>query len=313
MIRGLRFTDVPLQLLPGRLPGQDLATAHEEIATTSHRLSPLELARWSVAPAKNERHFAADRHGRLEALAILRPRRGPRAWEVAHLFAVSDGDQAVADLLERTVGFVASQRGERLFIRVRSGSPIQQVAERSGFRSAGTEDVYSLPHAMTGDLQTSGLDMRPPLSADTYGMFRLYNATFPPMARAAIGLTLDQWLDSGECGLSNTREYVWERQGGIGGWVRLIQRGRSVAIDALLHPDEDARTASFVSYVARLAWGHRRPTWIVPTHQTAVARELKGRGWQHARSYVVLARTVATPVADLAFAPGRARAPGGMS
>ena len=300
MIRGLRLTDVPLQLLSGRLPGEDLATTHDEITRAKHHLRPIELARWSVAPSRNERHFAVTRHGRLDALSVLRLRHGPRAWEVAHLFAGRGVDEAVADLLERAVAYVASRRGERLFLRVAHRSPIQQIAETAGFRVVVAEKVYTLAHPMAGDLHTLGMDVRPPLPADRYGIFRLYNAAYAPEARAAIGLTLDQWQDSLESG-SGMREYVWEHQGSIRGWVRLDQRGSSVVVDALIHPDEGNQAAAFVSYVAQLAWGHRSPTWIVPAQQAALVEALESRGWQHSRAYVVLARTVATPIREVAF------------
>jgi hypothetical protein len=306
MIRDLRLTDVPLQLLPGRLAGEDLAVTHDEIARARHRLSPLEIARWSVAPAKHERHLAATRHGRLEALAVLRPRRGPRAWEVAHLFAAHDGEQAVVDLLERSVGYVASQRGERLFVRVLEQSPMQRNAENAGFRAAYVEEVYSLPHPMVGDLHNVGMNIRPPLPVDGYGIFRLYNAALPATARAAIGLTLDQWQDAAEGRGGSAREYVWEHEGGVRGWVRLDQRGRSVTVDALLHPDDATTAPAFVSYVAQLAWGHRNPTWVVPAPQTALAQALVSRGWQRTRSYVVLARTVARLVGEIAQSAVRA-------
>ena len=306
MIRGLRFTDVPLQLLPGGLAGEDLAITHDAIASGRHRLNPLEIARWSVAPAGHERHLAATRHGRLEALAILRPRRGPRAWEVAHLFAAHDGRQAVVDLLERAVGYVASQRGERLFVRVLEQSPMQRNAENAGFRAAYVEEVYSLAHPMAGNLHNVGMNMRPPLPVDGIGIFRLYNAALPATARAAFGLTLDQWQDAAEGGSGSAREYVWEHEGSVRGWVRLDQRGRSVTVDALLHPDDAPAAPAFVSYVAQLAWGHRNPTWVVPAPQTALALALASRGWQRTLPYVVLARTVATPVGEIALGAVRA-------
>ena len=139
MIRELRLTDVPLQLLPGRLAAQDLATTRNEMSGDPRRLSPLQLALWSVAPRKREHHLASVRNGRLNALAVLQPRRGPRAWEISHLFAVAGADTALTDLLERAVGFVASQRGERLFLRVPLEGSAQHLAERAVQRRATSE------------------------------------------------------------------------------------------------------------------------------------------------------------------------------
>ncbi|MDA0799448.1 MAG: hypothetical protein O2826_04980 [Chloroflexi bacterium] len=306
MIRELRLTDVPLQLFPGRLAAQDLATTRNEMSGDPHRLSPLQLALWSLAPRKREHHLASVRNGRLEALAALQPRRGPRAWEISHLFAVAGADTALTDLLERVVGFVASQRGERLFLRVPFEGSAQHVAERSGFRKAYTEEVFTLARPMTGDLHGPSLNVRPSLLSDTYAIFRLYNATFPAAARAVIALTLDQWQDGYEHGRGHVREYVWIHDDQVRGWFRIDQHGASVMVDAILHPDESERVPLLASYVAQLAWGHQHSSWIVPDHQPDVARVLVERGWQHSSTYAVMARVVATPVDEPGLAAARA-------
>lgn len=308
MIRELRLTDVPLQLLPGRLAAQDLVTTRDEISGAPHRLTPLQLAWWSVYPGKRQMRLASSSNGRLRALAALRPRRGPKAWEITHLFATADADTALADLLERAVGLVASHRGERLFMRVPLDSPMQQRAERAGFRQAYAEDIFTLARPMTSDLHGASLNVRPPLPADSYDLFRLYNATVPTEARALIGVTLDQWRDSYEPApaRASVREYVWVHQDQLRGTIRLDQHRNAVTVDATLHPDETERTSLFASYVAQLAWGHRRPSWIVPGYQPALARALAERGWQHTSSYAVMTRVVATPIEQPGFAPARA-------
>lgn len=306
MIRELRLTDVPLQLFPGRLAAQDLAVTRHEMSGDPHRLSPLQLALWSLGPRKREHHLASVRNGRLDALAVLQPRRGPRAWEISHLFAVADADSALTDLIERGVGFVASQRGERLFLRVPLDSPAQQIAERSGFRKAYEEEVFALARPMAGDLHGSSLNVRPSLPSDTYDIFRLYNATFPAAARAVTALTLDQWQDGYERGRGHVREYVWIHDDQVRGWFRIDQHGASVIVDAILHPDESERVPLLASYVAQLAWGHQHSFWVVPDHQPDVARILVERGWQHSSSYAVMARVVATPVDEPGLAPARA-------
>jgi hypothetical protein len=306
MIRELRLTDVPLQLLPGRLAAQDLSTARSELVGAPHRLSLLQLARWSVAPRKNHHHLASTRNGRLDALAVLRQRQGPKAWEIAHLFAVPGATTAITDLLERVVAFVASQRGERLFLRVPLDGAAQIIAHRGGFRQAYAEDVFTLARPMASDLHAPSLNVRPPLPVDTHEMFRLYNAAFPPTARTLIGLTLDQWRDAYEPGQGRVREYVWLHQNQIRGTVRLDQHRAQVIVDATLHPEESEHVSDFASYVAQLAWGHRHPAWVVSDHQPALARALVDRGWQQSSSYAVMARVVATPVEEPSLAHARA-------
>ena len=306
MTRELRLTDVPLQFLPGRLAAQDLATTRKEMPGGPYRLSLLQLARWSVAPRKHEHYLASAGDARLNALAVLRPRRGPKAWEIAHLFAAPGADTAIVDLFARAVAFVASQRGERLFLRVPLDCTTQHMAERAGFRQAYTESVFTLALPMASDLHAPSLDMRPPLPVDAHDIFRLYNAAYPAAARALIGQTLDQWQSSYERGRGRVREYIWIHQSQLHGWVRIDQHGASVTVDAILHPDETNHVSDFASYVAQLTRGHRTPSWIVPDHQPALTQALTARGWQHASSYAVMVRVVARPVEEFGLTPARA-------
>ena len=306
MIRELRLTDVLLQLLPGSLAAQDLATSPDEITGSGHRLALLKLASWSVAARNQEHHLVSADAVRLNALAVLQPRRGPRAWEISHLFAVPDADTGVTDLLKHAARFVASRRGECLFLRVPLNGTGQRLAERSGFRMAYSENVFTLARHRASEREERPLNLRPPLSADAYNIFRLYNATFPLEARAVMGLTLDQWHDANERGRGLAREYLWVDEDQIRGWVRLRQHRDWVMVDAMLHPDESERAPAFASYIAQLARGHRHACWVVPSHEPVLARVLSARGWQHSSSYAVMAMVVARHIQNLGFAPARA-------
>ena len=57
-------------------------------------------------------------------------------------------------------------------------------------------------------------------------------------------------------------------------------------------------------YVARLAWGHEDPSWVVPSPQLGIAEALAQRGWQHTETYTVLVRPLAAYVEE----PGLAAA-----
>ena len=303
MIRDLRLIDVPLQFLPGHLSAQNLVTTRDEISGSPHRLSPLQLACWSLSLRNQEHCVASDRNTRLNALAVVRPRQGPKSWEIAHLFTVEGTNTALADLLERSVGFVASQSGERLFLRVALDCSVQKLAEQSGFRRLYTEDVFTLHRPMPRTPDSPLLNVRPPLAADSYDIFRLYNATHSAAARASMGLTLEQWHDSREKSLGRAREYVWIHQERIHGWFSLDHHRTSLTLEAVLHPDEFDWAGPFVSYVAHLAWGHYYPSWIVPDHQPAIESALVAQGWQHSRRYAVMARTVARTVTEAGMAP----------
>ena len=306
MIRNLRFTDLPAQLLPGRLGGADLAQTRGDLGGGVHRLNPLDIARWSLS-ASNEQHpLALVRGGRLEAVALLHVRHGRRAWEVAHLFAADIDSVEILSLLEQAVAYVGSRGGERLFLRVPYRTPIQEVAQRAGFFPAFTEEAFTLNRPMSTQQHTPALELRPPLPADTHSLFRLYNAALPSSVRSAAGLTLDQWQDAREDARGVAREYVWENGGQVRGWVRLDQKGGTLTIDALLHPDEGAAASLLVGHVAHLARSHRRSIWVVPKFQPAVSSALHHWGWEPCNTHAVLIRSAAVRIEEPSLMPVQA-------
>jgi hypothetical protein len=306
VIRNLRLTDLPSLLLPGRLGGEDLTCTRGELGAEAHRISPAELARWSISTSEAQQPLVAIRGGKLEAVGLLRARQGPRSWEVAHLFNDGGHMDDVTMLLERAVAYVGSRGAERLFIRVPLDSPVQTAAKHAGFYLAFTEEVFALDQPMMVDPSSPALRLRPPLPTDTYDLFRLYNFTLPPAVRAAAGLTLDQWLDSREHSGNRVRDYVWEHDGQLRGWIRFDHTRDVLTLDAVLHPEESAAAPMLVTYAARLAWSHSMPLWVVPSYQPAIGRSLQQHGWQVRQTYAVLIRPAASRVLEPSFAPVQA-------
>lgn len=306
MIRGLRLADVLLQLIPGRLSLKDLAVPRSAMVGKASMLTRAQVARRAATPNPNQHEIIAAEGGRLRAMIVLKCRSGPRSWEVAHLYCDGRLEEHLPGLLERSMGLVASKRGERLFLRVAKGTPAEGIAEGCGFRPLLVEDVYSMERPMVTDSDSHMLELRPPMPADAYGIFRLYNAAYPASARSGIGVTLDQWQDSVEQGVGKVREYLWTHEDTVRAWVRFDQVRHVLLIDAMVHPDQSREVPGLVAYVARLAWGHRQPVWIVPGHQHAVARTLIERGWARKETYTLMARTAATPVEEPALAAARA-------
>ena len=142
MIRGLRLTDLPLQLLPGRLAGEDQACTHGELGNAARRLTRTELARWSLSASPRQLPLAAVHGGKIDAVGVLRTRQGPRSWEVAHLFVDGGCVDELTTLLERAVAHIGARGAERLFLRTPLESPVVQAAKRAGFFPAFTEEVF---------------------------------------------------------------------------------------------------------------------------------------------------------------------------
>jgi hypothetical protein len=307
MIRRLRLSDVARQLLPKHVGGTDLACTHAGLTTPAGKLRAGDLARWSVATRKAQQAVASVRAGRLETVVLLRERLGPRSWEVAHLFSTDDGMEEIATVLDQATELVGSRGGERLFLRVPADSPLQNLAQQSGFFAAYSEEVYGLHRSMQAGTDGPALSLRPPLPADTYGQFRLYSAALPSAVRAAAGLTLDQFLDSRETVDGSTREFVWAAEDGqVHGWVRLSHLRNRLTIDAMLHPDDGTVAGALLADTALLAWGHTTPSWIVASYQPDLSVALHRRGWEVQRSFAVLIKSAAGHVREPALMPAPA-------
>jgi hypothetical protein len=287
MIRQLRLTDLLAPVLPGPLGVDDRVVIHDEIGARCYRLTPAQIAKWSLLPSSGLHPIAAGTNTRLDTLAVVCTRRGPKAWEVAHLFVAEGRDEQLASVLMQAGRFVASRLGERLFIRLPYGNDEIRIAKETGFRDAFTEDVYQLPRSMLVDLQAPSLNVRPLLPSDTYGIFRLYSEVMSSSARSVAGLTLAQWQDSRE-----------ESDQCIAAWIRLADRNGLLTIDAMLHPNEREMAGALVRFVARLASGYEEPSWVVSSSQLGIAEELIQRGWGPTQRYVVLVRTLAAHVVE---------------
>ena len=302
MIRRLGLSDLPRQLLPGRLPGADLAYTRATMTRRSPGLTNVDLVRWSTSSSKHQWPLALVHGGRLEALALLRTRGGPRAWEVSRLFASDRGLRVVDEVLDRCVAHVGARGGERLFLRVPDGSAVQDIAQQAGFVAGFTEDVFRRDRPVVPGADCPSPGLRPALPGDDHGLFRLYCAAQPGNVRAAAGVTLDQWLDAREPTNGASREYVWEHDGVIRGWMRLAHAEDSLTVEAMGHPDDTEGAPAMIADAAFLAWGHARPAWIVPSFACGLGAVLQEQGWQLAESYAVLVRPVARTVREPSFA-----------
>ncbi|MEX2599929.1 MAG: hypothetical protein WD533_09775 [Dehalococcoidia bacterium] len=306
MIRELRLSDMPRQLIPGGLGGEDWAYTRAAVSTGTAQFSRMDLLRWSVGGAKARQGVACVEGGRLLGAALLQARRGVRAWEVAHLVTAPSALDRAGDLLERCVGYAAQCGGETLFLRVLDGSEMQGIARRAGFMPAYTEEVFTLSRAIISDADTPGLPMRPALAMDAHGIFRLYNASAPVQVRQMTGLTLDQWSAAVEELGGGLREYVWEAGGLAHAWLRVARCGKGVAVDALLHPEDAGKAGELVLTAGRLAGPHAFVAWTVPGYQPAISLALQRRGWELQRTFAVLARPAARRVTEPAMMPVQA-------
>ncbi len=82
--------------------------------------------------------------------------------------------------------------------------------------------------------------LRPRSSNDDYRLFELYSAAVPALVRTAEGMTFEEWQESRDRGSwpQRHREYVWEKEGRLVGWLRISAAGGMGCFEVMLHPLE---------------------------------------------------------------------------
>jgi hypothetical protein len=302
VIRNLHLTDLTRQMVGGRLRGPDHAFTRGRLAGSRHEISFLELAQLGLTPSSVQRQALAMVSGlHLLAVSVVRPRQGPRAWEVARLYVSSKGEEGSDALLEECAVSVGKQGGERLFLRVEDGSPMETAARHTGFVAGPQEEVYVPGGEASAEDRFAMLQMRPMQSADLHDVFRLYNASVPASIRSAYALTMDQWQDARERTEGGADEFVWEREGHLRGWVRVVYEGERPTIDAMLHPDESAAARLLCGEALRLCDRDKQPGWVVQEHQLDLLRALEQNGWTSKRAYRLFIKPLAKPVEQVSM------------
>ncbi len=273
--------------------------------------------------------------GELAGLVSAKPRSGPGAWDIDGLYLPSvvgetgdlpDHVQDNSDetecseafevghlaLLEELFVAVGERAGERLFLRMASGSPALAMARRSGFSVVGGETLVVGPGApRSNSIDERPTDqfgfpgLRPRLPADDIGVFHLYCASVPVRVRQAVGLTFDQWQDArlpqrGGLLPSRHREWVVDQSDRIVGWLRLDGQGRPPWAEVMAHPDCPETLARLVDFASCQARGLR---WLLPDHQVSVGDRLQWLGGGRVAEYTMLVKMVAVPSVQYGMAP----------
>lgn len=146
MMQTLRSSDVLRCILLNVPKGPNLACSMEGL-TCGKAVSKSIVWKDTLAGRK-ERVTLAEWDGfRLVGLASARMRSGHRAWEIDRLFlasdragpvsegrgSTSDANPVALELIERLAQEVAGHKGQRIFLRLSSDSPMLLCARRAGF------------------------------------------------------------------------------------------------------------------------------------------------------------------------------------
>lgn len=257
---------------------------------------PLEAAleQWfSFATGKHA--WVSVRGATIRGLVSAR-RRGKRSvWEVDCLINAAEDPGVVLSLLGRMCGDIARMGGERVFLRLSAESTILGLLRQAGFFPYARETLYRSP--APAPAEGPALPLRRRTREDAFGIYQLYSALAPASVRAIEGPTLREWLAAQEPAGGRSQELVLEEEGVIVAWARLIP-GQEGRLALLVHPDYRQGDALVRAVASRLA-GSRAVLCLVPSYGGAIVRPLRRQGFQPAGEYLLLAKRLAEPAAEV--------------
>ncbi len=226
---------------------------------------------------------------RVKGLVTARQRSGPLSWEIAHLLVAPGNDSEVLELLERVCHVVGRRGGERVFIRLLRDDPLVDISRFGGFFPCVREVMYRGRPLDSTPGPAPGLRGRRP--GDEHDLFRLYHATTPPEVRCVAGMTLDQWRSSRERTGGRGREFVYEQDGLVKGWLSVARRGSAGQVSVVAHHDKGP--GPLLDYGLRLLGRARVVHCLVPEFQLALASALQQRGFEATAEYITLVKVMA--------------------
>lgn len=304
VIRSIRPTDVLRVLLASRGIDPDWAQTWEKIGGRgSSALSAASLVKGFILQQESDKTSILTEGMRIRAIASVRQRSGPRAWEVHSLNLSSQIEEECIELLARLCMTAASEGCHRVFLRLPAQSYVVSLARRAGFRSYTKETLYRLERFRSPAAPSSG-PIRSYLPTDEYNIFDLYNYSVPYNVRMACAITFNEWSDSREPLGENVRLGLYETYGYIRGWTRVSSDSHSAnRIEMVVHPDENA-----YAWDELLSWGLQqgRPAKpfmsLVPDYQPTLPTILERKGFIPTAEYQLMVRPTAVRVEGSALA-----------
>ncbi len=307
-IRRLRTTDLLWYLIEGPRLGPSLAQTWDHVGKGVDSPPSLRAEAGGLAlHRENEQGSVLTEGLHLRALASVRTRSGPKAWEVHLLNLPPEVEREGVELLQRLCALAAEQGGERVFLRLPALSRAVDLARDAGFARCTQETLYRREAEPLANSADDGA-IRPLNQSDVYQVFLLYDRCVPTRVKWEYAMTFDEWSHALESPGKRVRQGVYESQGGVRGWAR-VGSGRQYAnsLEVMAHPAEDAN-----AWDALVAWALRqgRPSAPflsqAPSHQPEQARALERMGFLPVRQYQLMVMPLAVRVKERALAPAGA-------
>lgn len=307
-IRRLRTTDLLWYLIDGPRLGPSLAQTWDRVGNGVDSSPSARSVAGGLALHRERECGSVLTEGlHLRALASVRTRSGPKAWEVHLLNLPPEIESEGIELLERLCALAGEQGGERVFLRLPALNRVVDVAREAGFKRCAQETLYrreAMP--LTEPTDESGIRSLTP--SDAYHVYLLYDRCVPSRVKWEYAMTFDEWSHALESPGKRVRQGVYEAGGIVRGWARVGSGRQSVnSLEAMMHPSEDADAwDNLVSWALRQGRPSAPFLSLVPSHQPEQARALERAYFAPVRQYQLMVKPLAVRVKERALAPARA-------
>ena len=301
MIRSLRLADVAVLLLfLGKSP-VDEAKARCRLSDRGWELTKLlPLLRSCLVSQDTQHSYISVQRGLIQGLVCLRSCRGRSSWEIEHLLLIPGREDCNLDLLERIGADGDDIRAGRLFLRLRSSSPVIDSARQAGFSQYVTEFLYQLGDDRQTNVPAKSNSIRSKVKGEEYRLFRLYSATVPLQVRTVEGMTFDEWCQSRDSGA--VKEIVFESGDEIAGWLRIRTDGKTGQFDVV--GDLGAEEMGYLVDYGLSALRGRNPVYcLVPEYQPQLQRVLEERDFHQVEELLCMSKELMERVREPQLVP----------
>ncbi len=290
-----------LLLLQARACPNEARSRHA-LMVGGHRALPYGalLREWLWRKA-DRRAWLLARRGMAAGVIVVRRRMGPTAWEVGWFQAARGDGHTFSEMLEAATQATGELGAQKLFLRLRTGSPFEAAVRAAMFCPLVSEDVYVRRAAgEASDAPPASAALRAASEADEFPLYHLYQSVVPAPAREAEGMTAGQWRE----GLDLPRGWRWEdglvleREGAVAGWAAVSEGRRSAMLHCLVGAQGLDGAEALIRAALAKTRASRGVACALAGYQQALARPLEAQGFQKAASQVLYVRHVTVRVRE---------------
>lgn len=239
--------------------------------------------------------------------------RGPTEEYLTFLAPILSWSNGTPQTWQQLLETLCQSRGERGVQRIFVKLPAKADAEADVFREIGfrvytREQIFRLSQ-LTRErrISSDSIRLRPWKRQDAWGVHRLYCMGTPQFVQQAEYLpgeiseaATSEWAHG-----IQEEQYVWEQDGAIVAYLRLLGGERGHWLHLLVHPDQKERAEALIVHgIVALARYASRPVYCaVRTYEIDLAIALKSVGFQEWQTRYLLVKHTAARIRQRVFEP----------